>query len=220
MANASTVGFGLRTTMTLGNTPATSGQSEYKIKSGLGVGIFKNNPVSLQDASGDQGYLQDASFATTDDGGNGGATYDNSGHAPLIGVFNGAFYIDSSTSKPTFANSVAASTTFGTDYNTGSSDGCAYVNDNPFQEYCIKADAAVTQAMMGSAGYNCTSTTSGGAADPISGQSTVKLNISGGSAGTKMFKLVRSADDPKNNDLSVLNGNVIVVQAAASNLYN
>ena len=96
MANASTVGFGLRTTMALGNTPATSGQSEYKIKSGLGVGIFKNNPVSLQDSGGDQGYLQDASFATTDDGGAGGAAYDNSGHAPLIGVFNGAFYIDSS----------------------------------------------------------------------------------------------------------------------------
>ena len=147
MANASTVGFGLRTTMTLGNTPATSGQSEYKIKSGLGVGIFKNNPVSLQDASGDQGYLQDASFATTDDGGAGGAAYDNSGHAPLIGVFNGAFYIDSSTSKPTFANSVAASTTFGTDYNTGSSDGLGFVNDNPFQEYVGKSDAVVTQAM-------------------------------------------------------------------------
>ena len=63
MANASTVGFGLRTTMVVGNTPATSGQSEYKIKSGLGVGIFKNNPVSLQDSGGDQGYLQDASFA-------------------------------------------------------------------------------------------------------------------------------------------------------------
>ena len=54
----------------------------------------------------------------------------------------------------------------------------------------------------------------------ISGQSTVKLNIAGGAAGTKMFKLVRSADEPKNNDLTVLNGNVIVVQAAASNLYN
>ena len=67
----------LRTVMTVGNTPATSGQSEYKIKSGLGVGIFKNNPVSLQDGSGDQGYLQDASFATTDDGGSGGAAYDN-----------------------------------------------------------------------------------------------------------------------------------------------
>jgi len=141
MANASTTGFGLRTITTVGNTPATSGQSNYKIKSGLGVGIFKNNPCSIQDAGGDQGYLQDASFATTDDGGSGGAAFENTGHAPLIGVFNGAFYIDSSTSKPTFANSVAAGTTFGTDYNTGSNDGIGFVNDNPQQEYVIKADA-------------------------------------------------------------------------------
>ena len=68
MANQ-TGGFGLRMTMALGNTPATQGQSQYKIKSGLGLAIFKNSPVSIQDGSGDQGYLQDASFATLDDSG-------------------------------------------------------------------------------------------------------------------------------------------------------
>ena len=217
MANASTVGFGLRTTMVVGNTPATSGQSEYKIKSGLGVGIFKNNPVSLQDGSGDQGYLQDASFATTDDGGNGGATYANDNHAPLIGSFNGCFFVNSTTKKPTFANSVAASTTFGTDYNTGSNDGLGFVNDNPFQEYVIKADAAVTQAMYGDAGYNTNSFTAGNAKD---GQSTVTLDIGGGAATTHMFKLVRSADDPQNNDLTAVGANVVVSIAQASNLYN
>jgi hypothetical protein len=210
MANASTIGFGLRTTSTVGNTPATSGQSNYKIKSGLGVGIFKNNPCSIQDSGGDQGYLQDASFATTDDGGSGGAAFDNTGHAPLIGVFNGAFYIDSSTSKPTFANSVAAGTTFGTDYNTGSNDGIGFVNDNPQQEYVIKADAAVTQA----------NTNSFTATDNKDGQSTVTLDIGGGAATTHMFKLVRSADDPENNDLTAVGANVIVSIAQASNLYN
>ena len=207
MANASTTGFGLRTVTTVGNTPATSGQSEYKIKSGLGVGIFKNNPVSLQDAS----------FATTDDGGQGGATYDNSGHAPLIGVFNGCFFVNSTTSKPTFANSVAASTTFGTDYNTGSDDGLGFVNDNPFQEYETKADAAVTQAMYGDAGYNVNSFT---ASDAVSGQSTVTLDIGGGAASTHMFKLVRSANDPENKDNTATGSNQIVVIAGASNLYN
>ena len=44
---------------------------------------------------------------------------------------------------------VAASTTFGTDYNTGSNDGIGFVNDNPNQEYVGKADAAVTQSMYG-----------------------------------------------------------------------
>ena len=44
MANQ-TEGFGFRQAPTLGSTPATGGQAEYKIKSGLGVGIFQNDPV-------------------------------------------------------------------------------------------------------------------------------------------------------------------------------
>ena len=215
MANDSTTGFGFRTSMTLGNTPATSGQSEYKIKSGLGVGIFQNNPVSLQDSSGDQGYLQDASFATTDDTGTGGASYTNASHALMVGVFNGAFYIDNSTSKPTFANSVAAGTTFGTDYNTGSSDGIGFVNDNPTQQYVVKCDAAVTQAMIGTA-FNVNDFTAGDAKD---GQSTVTLDIGGTAAETKLFRIVRSADQPGDNDLSLVNANVVVAYNAASNLY-
>ena len=39
MANQST-GFGFRQAPTVGSTPATGGQAEYKIFSGLGVGIY------------------------------------------------------------------------------------------------------------------------------------------------------------------------------------
>ena len=81
----------------------------------------------------------------------------------------------------------------------------------------IKADAVVTQSMFGSAGYNTNSFT---ASDAVNGQSTVKLDIGGGSATTKMFKLVRVADDPENNDISLVNSNVIVTIAASSSLYN
>jgi hypothetical protein len=217
MANQ-TEGFGCRMTMATGNTPATQGQSEYKIESGLGVGIYKNNPVSIQDAAGgSQGYLQDASFATTDDTGTGGASWTNTGHAPLIGVFNGAFYVNSTTSKPTWANSIAASTTFGTDYNTGSTDGLGFVNDNPQQEFVIKANTAVTQAMIGDAGYNVANFT---ASDAVSGQSTVKLDNGTTAAVTSMFKLVRGANDPENKDYTAINSNVIVNIARDSNLYN
>ena len=127
------------------------------------------------------------------------------------------FFINSTTSKPTFANSVAASTTFGTDYNTGSNDGIGFVNDNPNQEYIIKAYAAVTQAMIGDAGYNTNSFSAGDAKD---GQSTVTLDIGGGAATTHMFKLVRIADDPENNDATAVGCNVVVSIAQASNLYN
>ena len=45
MANANTTGFGLRMIERVGNTPATSGQSEYPVKSALGVGIYKGRDI-------------------------------------------------------------------------------------------------------------------------------------------------------------------------------
>ena len=217
MANQ-TAGFGFRQAPTVGSTPATGGQAEYKIKSGLGVGIFQNNPVSHQHTSGDDGYLQDITADTMDDGIGGGADWSTgtSNIQPIIGVFNGAFYINSSTSKPTFANHVLASTTFGTDYNTGSSDGIGFVNDNPMQEYTCKADAAVTQANLLST-FNSTDGATAGT--QTNGQSTVKLNIASADA-TSMFRIVRTANDPANNDNASANSNVIVQIDPAASISN
>ena len=217
MANQ-TAGFGFRQAPTVGSTPATGGQAEYKVKSGLGVGIFQNNPVSQQHTSGDDGYLQDATADTMDDGIAGGADWSTgtSNTQPIVGVFNGIFYINSSTSKPTFANHVLASTTFGTDYNTGSNDGIGLVNDNPMQEYTCKADAAVTQAnLLHTFNPNDGATTG----TQYEGQSTVKLDITG-TAATSMFRIVRTANDPANNDASVLNSNQIVQISPAASISN
>ena len=216
MANASTTGFGLKASMRLGNTPAIEGQSKYDIKDNTGVGLFKGNPVSLEDSSGDQGFLQDASFSTTDDGGGGGVDFASGTEALLVGVFNGAFFIDNTTSKPTFANSVAASTTFGTDPNTGSTDGIGFVNDDPMQEYIVKSDAAVPQTIHGDA-FNIKNFT---ASDAKNGQSTAFLAVDGVTgANTKMFRIVRSAEDPNNEDLTAANCNIVVAYNAASNVY-
>ena len=215
MANSSTTGFGLKMIERLGNTPSIGGQSEYLVESGLGVGIFKNNPVSLQGAGGAEGFLQDASFATTDDAANGGAGYDNGADNLLVGVFNGIFYVDSSTSKPRFANSVEAGTIFGTDFNTGNSNGQAFVNDDPIQEYMIKTDAACPTSNNGKS-FNVTSFT---ATDNKDGQSTVLLNVAGGSATTKMWKVVRVAGAPENKDITAAGANMVVVVNSASNLY-
>ena len=215
MANRSTTGFGLKMAMRIGNTPAISGQSKYDIKDNTGVGLFKGNPAALEDSSGDQGFLQDMSFATTDDGGNGGLAYAAGTDASLVGVFNGAFFIDNTTSKPTFANSVAAAQRFGTNPNTGSTNGIGFVNDDPFQEYVVKADAAVTQAIKGQCGNvnNFTAT------DAKDGQSTVTLDV-GALDETHMFRVVRSAEDPENEDLTAVGANVIVAINSAANLYN
>ena len=217
MANQ-TAGFGFRQAPTVGSTPATGGQAEYMVKSGLGVGIFQNNPVSQQHTSGDDGYLQDATADTMDDGIAGGVDWSTgtSNIQPLVGVFNGIFYIDSSTSKPTFANHVLASTTFGTDYNTGSNDGIGFVNDNPMQEYTCKADAAVTQANLLST-FNPTDGATAGT--QTNGQSTVKLNVASADA-TSMFRIVRTANDPANNDNTAANSNVIVQIDPAASISN
>ena len=135
---------------------------------------------------------------------------------PLVGVFNGIFYINSSTSKPTFANHVLASTTFGTDFNTGSSDGIGFVNDNPMQEYTCKADAAVTQANLLSTFNPTDGATAGTHQD---GQSTVKLNIASADA-TSMFRIVRTANDPANNDNTAANSNVVVQISPAASISN
>ena len=213
MANRSTSGFGLRMAMRLGNTPAIGGQSKYAIKSGLGVGIFKGNPASIQ-LAGDTGYIQDSAFSTTDDGNDGGIDFTTANDALLVGVHNGVFYIDDTTSKPTFANSVAASTTFGTNPNTNSTDGVAFVNDDPDQEYVVKADAAVGQAIFGLCG-NINDFAAGDAKD---GASTATFD-SGTQGETKMFRIVRSAEDPDNEDLTAAGANIIVVINAAANTY-
>ena len=217
MANQ-TGGFGFRQAPTVGSTPATGGQAEYMVKSGLGVGIFQNNPVSQQHTAGDDGYLQDITADTMDDGIAGGVDWSTgtSNIQPIVGVFNGIFYVNSSTSKPTFANHVLSGTTFGTDYNTGSNDGIGLVNDNPMQEYTCKADAAVTQANLLST-FNSTDGATAGT--QINGQSTVKLNIASADA-TSMFRIVRTANDPENNDNSVANSNIIVQIDPAASISN
>ena len=220
MANTNTGGFGLRAVMTVGNTPATSGQSEYPVQTAPGVGLFKGNPGSLQDA-GNTGFLQDASFATTDDGGNGGSAFVGGTDANLLGVLNGFFYIDGN-GNPTFANSVASGQTTSVDYNTGSNDITGFVIDNPQQEYVVRTDAALganaaaVQAAMG-LDYNIASFTAGNAK---SGMSTALLDITNGAGANDMFTLVRIAGTPNQQDGQAAGCDVVVTINPAAAQYN
>jgi len=212
MANRSTTGFGLKAAMRLGNTASIQGQSKYAIKTALGVGIFKGNPASIQTA-GDTGFIQDSGFSTTDDGKDGGIDFNTGNDSLLVGVHNGVFFIDNTTKKPTFANSVAASTAFGTNPNTGSTNGIAFVNDDPHQEYIVKTDAACGQALFGLVGNMNDFDGTG-----KDGASNTTFDT-GTQAETAMFRIVRSAEDPDNEDLTVAGANIVVVMNAAANLY-
>ena len=221
MANASTTGFGLRAVMTVGNTPATSGQSEYEIQTAPGVASNKGDPMSYNDGgatAGEAGKVQDASFTTTDDGGNGGTAWTTANSALLLGVFNGAFYIDS-TGKPTFSNNVVAGQTTSKDYNTGSDGITAFIIDNPNQEYVVKADAALAQALLGVNPMESFNTNNYTATDNKDGQSITTLDV-GSAATTSMFTVVRNANDPENKDQSAAGCNFVVIQAKNSSLFN
>ena len=221
MANASTTGFGLRAVMNVGNTPATSGQSEYLIQTAPGVATNKGDPMSFNDGgstAGDAGMVQDASFTTTDDGGNGGTAWTTANSALLLGVFNGAFYINAS-GKPTFQNNIVAGQTTSVDYNNGSNDITAFIIDNPLQEYVVKADDALPQTLVGVNAAQPFNTNNYTATDNKDGQSITTLDV-GSAATTSMFLAVRLANDPENKDVTLPGSNWVVMMAPGSALYN
>ena len=227
MANTSTAGYGLRAVMTVGSTPATSGQAEYQI---LGEGattgsavtsktFFKGDTVSINDGTGavagQKGYIQDATYATTDDAGAGGADFTNAASPLLVGVFNGAYYVAASTSKPTWSNSFDNGTTVAVDYNTGTRKVCGFVMDNPNQEYNIRANDSWTQADVGTS-FN----TGSNGATGISGMSDERLGVDAAAAATKALVLLRNAEIPDQRDQSVGGCDVVVIINKASALFN
>ena len=204
MANLQTQGYGCKAIEVLGNGPATQGQSKYRILSGLGVRILKNEPIGPQDSSGDDGYMQSLAPATMDDTGTGGASWDADTTTPevCVGVSNGVFYVDGTTSKPTWSNSVAASQTFATNPNTGNSNGWVFVNDNPFQEYMCRSDATMTS--LATFQSDCLvvrmNQNNGGAG--VSGQSTATLNYSTSDNDGYMWRMIRFAEVPDQEDVT------------------
>ena len=227
MANTSTAGYGLRAVMNVGSTPATSGQAEYQI---LGEGattgsavtsktFFKGDTVSINDGTGavagQKGYIQDATYATTDDAGAGGADFTNAASPLLVGVFNGAYYVAASTSKPTWSNSFDNGTTVAVDYNSGTRKVCGFVMDNPNQEYNIRANDPWTQADVGTS-FN----TGSNGATGISGMSDERLDVNTAAAATSALTLLRNAEIPDQRDQSVGGCDVVVIINKASALFN
>ena len=221
MANTSTTGYGFRAVEVLGNGPATQGQSKYQLLSGLGVRILKNEPIGPQDSNGDDGYMQSLAPATMDDGGTGGASWDADTTTPevCVGVSNGVFYVDGTTSKPTWSNSVAASQTFATNPNTGNSNGWVFVNDNPFQEYMCRVDATMTS--LATFQSDCLvvrmNQNNGGAG--VSGQSTATLNYTTTDNDGHMWRMIRLAEVPDREDVAAAGADVIVVMNNRANQF-
>ena len=221
MANLQTQGYGCKAVEVLGNGPATQGQSKYRILSGLGVRILKNEPIGPQDSSGDDGYMQSLAPATMDDTGTGGASWDADTTTPevCVGISNGVFYIDGTTSKPTWSNSVAASQTFATNPNTGNSDGYVFVNDNPFQEYMMRTDATMTNLATFQSDCLVVRMTQNNGGAGVSGQSTATLNYSTSDNDGYMWRMIRLAEVPDQEDVTAAGCDVVVVMNNRANQF-
>ena len=192
MANRNTSGFGLISAGTVGSTPATQGQGKYYIEAADSDDLFQGCTVRMKD-----GYIVEASSTAT---------------FATIGVFNGIFYNASTTLKPTWANWYNQPIT-----PANSENITCFVIDNPFQLFVGSASAAVTQANVGR-------TVSFAAAVPtgseISGQCSNTMNIGGIDDKTQQWRIIRSAEDPENNDITAAYCSFVFAQSLGQYLLN
>ena len=185
MANRNTVGFGLIAQGNVGSTDAAGGQGKYFIDANYGVAMFQGSVVQSK-----AGYIADAEAART---------------RLTIGILNGIFYNDATTNKPTFQNHYVASTV-----PANSEDITAFVIDNPLQLFAVGVDDSITAA---SYGLTASMTQAVPAGSTSSGQSSKQLNVAANTSATaNQFRLLRSAEDPENNDIAVANSTQIVCQ--------
>jgi|TARA_R110001583_G_scaffold76913_1_gene209999 hypothetical protein len=192
MANRNTVGFGLIAQGTVGSTPATQGQGKYLIDAGYNQDLFQGCTVKSK-----AGYIVEASSTRT---------------FLSIGVFNGIFYNDATTKKPTFANFYNQPIT-----PANSEDVTCFVIDNPLQLFSACMDAAAAQAEYGKT-YSFAAAVPTGS--EISGQCTNKLDYTNRHITNNQWRLLRTAEDPENNDIAAANTTVIVAHNLNQYLQN
>ena len=172
-----------------------------------GFGLIPAGTLGSTPATSGQGkYKIDAGYNTTIY--NGGVVASAAGYiidgqtaaAPVIGTLNGIFYNAADTLKPTFANFYKTPIT-----PANSEDIDAFVFDNPQQQYVVATDAAVTQA-----GFLESYDMNTSAGSDTTGKSSATLDIDDTSADAASFRLLRSAEDPENEDITAAFASVVV----------
>ena len=82
----------------------------------------------------------------------------------------------------------------------------AFVYDNPQQQYVVATDDSVAQS-----GYLETYDMNTSAGSDTTGKSSATLDIGDTSADAASWRLLRSAEDPENEDISAAFASVVVV---------
>ena len=172
--------FGFRPVLMLGSAYQGQGQQQMTIASNETNSIFMGDPVVLN--------------------ANGSISRGSSAGAELVGVFNGCFYTDPTSQKPTFSNHYPGAIV--------ADDIVANVITDPDVVFEVKCDDSnAGRAQVGStcniATYAAGSTKSG-----ISG-----VAIDGSTFGTNSgsnFAVYDLSPDPDNSDYTSANANILV----------
>ena len=171
--------FGLRPSRQLNGSPFINAQNRYRIAANNSTAIFQGDLVKPLDS----GNISRAVANTSDS---------------VVGVFNGCFYTDPTTQKPTFSNFYPGS--------INASDIVAFVIDGPETVYEVNADAIFAVADIFK-NYSI-NTVSG---NTQTGISLVQLDVSeSGTAGTFVVQAIDISQDPNNNDVNTSNANIMV----------
>jgi hypothetical protein len=164
--------YGLRPARQLNGSPFINAQNRYRIASNNSTPIFQGDLVTPLTTGSITRMLANTSNVT-------------------VGVFNGCFYTDPTTQKPTFKNYYPGS--------IAASDIIALVVDGPDTVFEIKADATFVVADL-FRNYQMTDV-SGSTATGIS---QVQLDVSeSGTTGTYVVQAIDITQDPFNSDVNV-----------------
>jgi len=171
--------YGLKPVRQLNGSPFINAQNRYRIAANYGTAIYQGDLVIPVTGGGIERATANTSNA-------------------VVGVFNGCFYTDPTTQKPTFSNFYPGT--------VNASDIIAMVVDGPDTVYEIKSNASFAVADL-FRNYSITNTTG----STKTGISFAQLDVAtSGTTGTFAVQAIDITQDPFNSDLTVSNVGVLV----------
>jgi len=171
--------FGLRPSRQLNGSPFINAQNRYRIAANNTTAIFQGDLVIPTTSGNITRYVAGTSNAA-------------------VGVFNGCFYTDPTTQKPTWSNYYPAS--------TNASDITAFVIDGPQTVYEINANASFAVADLFQ-NYSVTNVSG----STKTGISQVQLDVAtSGTASTFVVQAIDISQDITNSDLTSSGVNILV----------
>jgi hypothetical protein len=173
--------FGLRPYRKLDGTPLVGAQNRYTIAAGYATAIYQGDLVKPVAAGNIERHTANTSAA-------------------VVGVFNGVFYNDPTTQKPTYKNYYPGSVT------PTQGNITAFVVDDPDAVFLMDADAVFARADLFK-NYSVTNATG----VTQTGISSVQLDGSvSGTASTFVVQAIDISQDPENSDVTTSNANILV----------